>query len=804
MPVPDRRPDCAPRLCHLHYLVKCEKNPVIEALQPNEPEQNPLIIIKKTSSLDYYPYRMLSQDVRALMEQCSTVITAGSFPYLMKLFEAYCHLTGTAVTYLGMSDKSFHRICLGFIGSFSGHCLIGGAHQTRRRYATNYMKLLDEMQEHVPLCPTYEQSPDFFKECAAVWEEQKLQLDHHAARYWNGWTITDPKGTTIILSLPQIWHSHGSEFAEEFFKNYSATHENKLRNENAEVNHFLDYVAANSTKYPPETFGCPIGINKLFNNYLTASWARSTSIGIENESKSKVYSKFINSITESFLDAGIWAKPFSGELNKVPIIKKCGSRTKVIENDEGREVKNNLITEIPLELTDSEAIEILFKKIKSDNTLVFKWARSRCLKVRKAQLRRIRLAKSGSIITDRHPSAESIDDVGVENICASFEAHGLPFFRDDYQKRFGNMQKAEISNELGLPKGYDFIAFQLMLVHSHPELTESFFKGFELNNKFGKPSGLLKTNSGYQLVGYKERKGGKLSEQKIDLTPRTAVVVRMLIQLTAPLRKELEEAGIDDSRYLFLHCNQYINQPNRPGLKRWGGYTEKSVMEEIVSEFAKHSSLGDIELRRLVKRVSTNNYRPSVAVERYLEHNSVTKLARSLGHTAYRADLLSSYLPQVILDFFQTRWIRIFQKGIILEAMKDSSYLLEASGFENMDKLHEFLSNHALKEIPEGMKSPKDHTGKSQKRRSKEDEQRVLISISTPLMTSLVSLRDAVNSTSTPDRVNAKAKYWAAFTTLISSNIREGFDEALQNSLDVAESNTNPKSMKKFIYESAA
>ncbi|CAJ0557402.1 unnamed protein product, partial [Mesorhabditis spiculigera] len=261
-----------------------------------------------------------------------------------------------------------------------------------------------------------------------------------------------------------------------------------------------------------------------------------------------------------------------------------------------------------------------------------------------------------------------------------------------------------------------------MLVRSHPDITESFFKDFELYDKNGKLSGFLKTNAGYQLIGYKDRKGGKLSEQKIDLSARDAVMVRMLIQLTDPLRKELREAAIDDWRYLFLHCNQYINRPNRPGMKRWGGYTDKETMDAIVAEFARHSPLGDTELRRLVNRVSITNYRPSVAVENYLTHNSVTKLARSLGHKTYRADLLSSYLPQVILDFFQTRWIRIFQKGIVLEAMKDSPYLLEASGFENMDKLHEFLSNHALKDIPEGMKSPKDHADKSQRRQSLDDQ----------------------------------------------------------------------------------
>jgi hypothetical protein len=788
----------------LHHVVKNAKKPAFESSDIQKREHELLTIIKNTAALDYYPYHVLPQDVRALMERCSVVITTGSFAYLMKLFETFCHVTGASVTYIGLSEKNFHHVCAGFIGSFTSNCLIEGAHQTRRRYAVNFMKLLGEMQQHVPLCPTFTQDSLVFKNCAAVWEEHKLQLNPLAVRYWNGWTITDPKKTTVILALPQVWHSHGEEFAEQFYKQYRQNQEKKLRNDNAEVNEFLGYVAERALKYPPETFKCPVSINNLFNNYLQHSWLNSHNSGGDPEIKPKTYSKFINSINESFVDTGVWAKPFSGEFSKVPMTSKCGSRSKIVENADGREIKNNLITEIPLELTDSEAIDILFKKINLDNTLVFKWARSRCMKIRKTQLRRDRLATSGYEIKDRHPSAKSINDIGIENICASFKAHGLPFFRYDYQKRFGTMQKSEISSVLGLPKSIDFIAFQLLLIRSHQELTESFFKDFELYDKDGNLSGFLKTNSGYQFIGYKDRKGGELSEQKIDLSARDAAVVRMIIQLTEPLRTELKNIGDDSWRYLFLHCSQYVNRPCRAPLKKWGNHTPKNTMDVIVAEFAKHTTLSDADLRRVVRRVSATSYRPSVAVQNYLTHNSVTKLARSLGHSSYRANLLASYLPQVILDFFQTRWIRIFQKGIILEAMKDSPYLLKASGFDNMDTLHEFLSNHAFKQIPESMRSPKDHIDKSKKLQSKADKHKVVVIVHTPILTSLISLRDAVNSALNPDQISAKARYWAAFGALLAANIRDGFDDSLQERLAVAESRSNPESMMKFIYESAA
>jgi hypothetical protein len=44
-------------------------------------------------------------------------------------------------------------------------------------------------------------------------------------------------------------------------------------------------------------------------------------------------------------------------------------------------------------------------------------------------------------------------------------------------------------------------------------------------------------------------------------------------------------------------------------------------------------------------------------------------MAEALGHKYYRPELLSFYLPESILNFFQSRWIRIFQKGIICEAI---------------------------------------------------------------------------------------------------------------------------------------
>ena len=93
--------------------------------------------------------------------------------------------------------------------------------------------------------------------------------------------------------------------------------------------------------------------------------------------------------------------------------------------------------------------------------------------------------------------------------------------------------------------------------------------------------------------------------------------------------------------------------------------------------------------------------RASKAVQLYLIQNDTQKMAEALGHKYYRPELLSFYLPETILNFFQSRWIRIFQKGIICEAMKDSKNFFKASKFNSLEELEEFMNLHSLKNIPE-------------------------------------------------------------------------------------------------------
>lgn len=207
-----------------------------------------------------------------------------------------------------------------------------------------------------------------------------------------------------------------------------------------------------------------------------------------------------------------------------------------------------------------------------------------------------------------------------------------------------------------------------------------------------------------------------------------------------------------------------------------------------------------------ITRLSVTAFRASCGVEIYLDTHSVETMAKALGHTTYSSTLLSSYLPEPILAFFQTRWIRVFQRGLICEAMKDSPYILQATRFETLDELHTFLENHAIRQIPEHLQNPDYLSRRSQEEVAVEqldEDGQVLLSVDAGILTALLSLKMAVSNAQQKSNICAKAIYWAKFTDLVVHHIEDGYNSDLQDYLRTAQQHANAEHMEGLIYATA-
>lgn len=114
---------------------------------------------------------------------------------------------------------------------------------------------------------------------------------------------------------------------------------------------------------------------------------------------------------------------------------------------------------------------------------------------------------------------------------------------------------------------------------------------------------------------------------------------------------------------------------------------------------ASSDELNDAERRHLATAVSLRSARNIRGISTYIETRNLRSVAEVLGHKVVNMDILSSYLPRSLLDFFNARWIRQFQNAFIFESMKESDYLFQAIDITE-DNLQEFLEHHKINEIP--------------------------------------------------------------------------------------------------------
>lgn len=777
-----------------------------------------LTIIKGMQCLPFYPITALPPDVLEVMQRAFDALDprvktkAGN---LIRSFDVYCHVTAAPITYLSLSSVGFEKVIRGFLGALDDESLLPLSYQARREYQRSFVKLMIKMREEIPMMPelaTADWQPGLYQK---VWQSMQRDLDPVALRYWNGWVVQGRNGNNGYVPIAYLWNSHGLEFAETVFEHYSKNMSKKLSPSHSDFNTFIYYLADNKKRWPASTFQNPVKLRQLFVDFMLHNFLQAVENGTDIDIRTRSYSKFIFYIDEIFLQSGVWVKPYSGALPK-PISKTTpGTKTNTKKKSDGTVVKDKLITEVPIHLTDSQAIEILFKDIHEDNALVLKWARYRLQKAKEAYEACVELGRHGTVITGGNNNSKAIEQIGAANICATYLEKGTTYFKNNLKGILGKVPKGEAYKFLGIPNVDTIFALQMLLIHGHPEVTDSFFLNLELYNKRGTRTGFTKTESGaYQLTGYKDRAGGPNSLRKILLSDEEAEWVMLMVSMTQVLRDELRAAGNDEWRYMFLHTAGRFVTPSKPEALK---LNDKTIpyKREMVEEFITLGNRGEIATKRFITRLSLTAFRASAAVEVFLRDHDVEEMARALGHKRYDSTLLSSYLPEPILAFFQTRWIRLFQRGIICRSMKDSPRLLEVACFANMDELHEFLENHALRDIPEHLQNP-EYLKKPASFAAANDSDadkpgQVIVSINTGVLTALLSLRAAVIEETKRAQENppgrqlcAKAIYWSHFTELVVKDIEEGLQSDLLEHLESAQQHANATHMEDLIYATSS
>ena len=461
------------------------------------------------------------------------------------------------------------------------------------------------------------------------------------------------------------------------------------------------------------------------------------------------YKQAWNDFVELFSDC---ITPISKELFKVKTQRVTGNNSNIkIKNH--KKIKDKLITEVPLEISDEKSIHVLKDKVNQDIAIVKKWAES----------------VLSDYIVQQSIGNYPTDDFFLEDIEKLKNKYKM--WREGSIKNWlnKNINKKSIFN-----KTHAFASCCLLIIEN-PAITDQFLK--ELTQ-----SCVIKTDQGTYLVGKKHRKGNEYSEQKILLTKEAEKIVNVLLSNSIKMGK------LVGSDKLFLHVNEnsFLNIVDSNVKIEKESPTYKNLMEFLTKNY----SLEHNEIQEFISKITFTKLRASCAIQSFFEHKSTKKMAEILGHENYNPSLLTHYLPEPIIHFYQSRWIRTFQKGIVYEAMKDSEFLLKAIGFKDMETLDEFLSNHMLKNLP---------TNEIKKTKVTADE--CYISINEENLTALFSIKEAVNTASNKETINEKALFWKNFAEKLESEITNNKTYYSFNKvLKVALTKIEPNNFKEVIY----
>jgi hypothetical protein len=703
------------------------------------------LIIKNSRNLFLNPYLSTLPfiDKKIVEDLKKTLIDKNLHKHgtkIIKLLNVYFYLENINLTHLEFKNKNLDYLFNDFLKFITAN-LITNERKVRQAYRNNLIRMIDILNKkrtgaiQINKEITFDNSYNFSK------FEEKLKM-------LNGITINKGKDITGFNAVKYGNHFSLKEAFDiynkiKIFENHNCLNRSVLNL----LDLYLDFLVEKNIKLVNTT-------DKLMGEFIFLYFKDLEQRKLNIQNHKPIWNSFIVfikdvfnlNIDESFL--------------KIKTQKRMGNSANIKINKNKKIVKNKLITEVPLEVSDEKSMCLLKDKCFQDIDILQEWSREIIKDYKKQQ-------KIG-----KYPSKEFFIE-SPEKLRSKYKMWHDGGFKKWVENNF---------NTNAILNKTHMTAIVYLLIINNPIITSSFIKDLKINS-------IIKTDQGTYLVGKKRRKGKEFSEQKILLNKESLELVNLL----AENYKKMKDFSTSDS--LMLHVTPMSMFKIFPFEK----HKMTETLRNSITVFIKNNyNFKENNIDDFINKINLSSIRSTCAINVFFKYESAKKMAEVLGHENYNSSLLTHYLPEPIIHFYQSRWIRIFQKGIIYEAMKDNENVLKAVGFKDMEALDEFLRNHTIKNLPM-------HDSEKEKSIKENKEcNECYVSINEENLTALLSIKSAVDNSNRKEEINEKAFFWKSFAEHLISEIENNkiyytFKEVL--SVAIEESHKNIKLYTKVIYD---
>lgn len=657
--------------------------------------ENSINYIQKFNNLKYYPKNNIDKKCIDFIKSMNVDKECPLESFVDKL-NFFLNITGKYLNFKNLNNKKNIKMWEDFYSFiFSENNFFGYSDSSINRYK----KIFRGIEENLGI------------EISKKYNFNYLSLPKERLDYFMGWSLTKDR-LKVFVDLIKFYDVFGREKTTFYFEKIEKYYANKsLKTYNQILyNDFFNYLAINNKNTVDYN-----DIVYIMKKFFTDSESKNNDLTISK----KYWNSFVHFINYLF--------PFENHTKY--LLKVKSNYNTNIKKTNNSFIKTKLITEIPLEIYDNEAFDILFKKINQDVEIINNWA---------------------DYTIDYHYKCflKVNDDLRIKPEYINKTVTQMAMIKYGKYDKIAACQIYEKNSYFNRNIMY---AICIKLILNHPEITDSFLLNCLYYDEKDNVIGVRETDQGTYLIGYKKRRGIRLAEQKILLNKETSKLISILLEMTKDIREGLKKDKNSLYKKLFISAgvnNLLVTDCCYPAFSE-----KKEPYSSIIKYVQDRYNITKEDSIKFTKNISLTRVRASRGVQVYFETKSTTKMAKALGHVKYDPQLLSRYLPDSILDFFQRRWILLFQKGIICEAMKDSDFLLKASNFSDMDKLNKFLENHTLKQIPD-VKVNKKNDEKV------DNDLKVYISVDEEKIAALLSIGKAIEESKNLDKVSSKAIYW--------------------------------------------
>ena len=758
-----------------------------------------MTIVKNINFVLGHKFLKLGEDFRLAIEEASKPRQSTAAWWLP--LEALLQIAQRpAVRLEDIDSPEFRRSIELFIGAVHSSGFMRGTQSANYQRAQLILKPLSRIRPDAGWGKYRLSATHIYEGTAQLRDEfERLELDPEAVWLWNGWGGPTKQGDNISFPLYAFYERLGRDFTARLngiLQRLTLGSSVRRIRGLAELAEFIDNYPGAIT---PADFANPYWTGKFFNEFARFFFKRAHSRGLVIRYAARAWSTQFLTIADAMVAGSLIASPEPPIAAPRSGVVVGGRETRIVKRADGVEMKANCLTPIPLELSDSDAKEVLFRKVIDDFAAVVTWAEAEVDDLWKRHEVGLAAAATGAVRPSGRPGENNNlrwmtspeNPKGFANCAASFWVHGL---RTDLWATltYGQFGLVKIARDLGIPTPRAFLPHAALIVANHCEVTTRFLTNLVLFDKDGRQTGVQTVDGVTYLVGYKPRKGAELAEQRVPLNSRTEEVIRQVIALTEPLRNLLRDRGDDRWRRLFLAVKSIAAVPNPQNFvvqtAKRASYGEHGFDQSLSSRA--HISLE--AAAEIGEHFTLRALRGSAALVIYINTGSSLLMSQALGHETYSSKLLDHYLPEPIQRFFRERWIRIFQAGLVCEAMRGSQMLLDASGFKTMDELDNFLNEHALKNVP-GPQRPKTNGASP-------DHTELVIDVGEQMLTLLLSVKEAVAGNTASS--NGKAIYWAEIGARVGAYLETLSDRPdLQASLAAARLNASAELVSELVRE---